>query len=70
MLIERLQQRVVGDVLAPVGLDLDHGGAEAAGDLHQPAAEEAVDADDDRVAGLEQVGEAALHARGAGRLER
>ena len=68
--VERLEQAVIGDVLAPVGIDLDDVGALTLGDLDDPPAEEAVDGDDRRVARLEQMVEPALHSRGAGRLQR
>ncbi len=70
VLVERLEQGVVAHVLAPIGVDLDHVGAEAHGDLDDAPPEEAVDPDDGRVPGLEQVGEPALHPRGPGGLER
>ena len=45
-----------------VMLDLDDGGAAAPGDLDDPPAEEATDADDRLIAGLQQVGQTGLHA--------
>ena len=70
VLVDRLEEGVVADVLAPVGVDLDHVGAEAYGDLDDAPPEEAIDPDDGRVPGLEQVGEPALHPGGPGGLER
>ena len=57
-------------VAAPGRLDAHDVGAAAARDLAHPLAEDAVDADDRRVARLEQVDEARLHARRTGAADR
>ena len=60
------EQPVRVDRLAPLGVDADDLGTVAARDLAHPLAEDAVDADDDRVAGPDEVDEGRLHAGGAG----
>jgi hypothetical protein len=66
--VERLQEVVVGDGLSPVGVHGHDLGAQPTGDLHDPLPEEAVDADDRGVPGLQQMGQPRLHPGGAGRL--
>ena len=70
MLLQRREQALVGDMLAEFRLHLDDVGPGQARNLGDPAAEEAARADDRGVPGLEQVDQAGLHARHAGRLER
>jgi hypothetical protein len=68
--LQLLQQPLVGDRLAPVGLDLDDVGAVAAGDLGDPPPEVAAAGDDRGLPGLQQVGDPGLHPGGPGRLQR
>ena len=70
MAIESLQQELVGHRLAPVRCHLDHIGSAAARDLGDAHAEEAGLGHHCGVAGLEEVGEAGLHAGGARAVER
>ena len=63
--IELLHQCVVRNALTPVGLDSHNMRAVPARDLRDTAAEVAALPDDHRVARLEQVRDAGLHAGGA-----
>jgi hypothetical protein len=70
MVVDRLQQQLVGHGLAPVGFDLDHICAVAPGDLCDASAKEAGTSDDRGLARLQQVGDSGLHARHAGAVQR
>jgi hypothetical protein len=67
---DRARHRVRRERRAPLGIDARDARAGAGGDVAHALAEHARDADHDGVAGLEQVDEARLHARRAGRGER
>ena len=58
------------DGAAPLEVDAHDLGAHAGGDVAHALAEQAVDADDDHVAGLDEVDEGGLHAAGAGGRQR
>ena len=62
----RREQPVGVDRLAPLGVDADDLSTVTARHFAHPLAEDAVDADDDRVAGTDEVDEGRLHACGAG----
>ena len=66
----RRQQALGVDRLTPLGVDPDDLGPVAGRDLAHPLAEDAVDADDDRVARPDEVDEGRLHARRSGPAQR
>ncbi|MFN8203804.1 MAG: hypothetical protein U0S48_14650 [Solirubrobacteraceae bacterium] len=70
MLVERIDQRVVGDDLPPGTSDLHDVRAVADGHRRDARAEEAGVPDDHRVAGRDQVGDAGLHPGHARGLQR